>query len=125
MLRGRRSAVYSLRAEMMSLPLAVACEARIRPRQAASWDDRVVSALKAVARAGIDVCQGQIQDDLLPFISDSRLTGKPATSDLRNGRLTLPVVLAHELGGERDRAVLEDCLSRRGDLAHTFGCCGR
>lgn len=151
-------------------------------RDAGVRDGRVVSALKAVARAGIDLCHGQllefelsrdrrfdveaclrvaelktaaffrgacesgailgggdeeairalavygaslgsafqIQDDLLPFVSEARLTGKSATSDLRNGRLTLPVVLAHDLGGERDRAVIEDCLSGHRDLAHTF-----
>lgn len=36
----------------------------------------------------------QIGDDLLPYLSDSEITGKPAISDIRNGRLTLPLILA-------------------------------
>ncbi len=36
----------------------------------------------------------QIIDDVLDFVSDSSLLGKPAASDLRQGNITLPVILA-------------------------------
>jgi geranylgeranyl diphosphate synthase type I len=47
----------------------------------------------------------QICDDLLAYTSSSVATGKPDTSDVHNGRLTLPVILAYERArpAERDR----------------------
>jgi|SRR5215813_1544709 len=140
-------------------------------------DSRIVTAMKAVAQAGIDLCQGQflesqlceagdfdadaylrmadlktgaffraaceigailggggdefvgalstygknlgsafqIRDDLLPFTSDFRHTGKPDTSDVRNGRLILPAILARRLGNARDRNLIEKSLSAGGD----------
>lgn len=36
----------------------------------------------------------QIIDDVLDFVSDSSLLGKPAGNDLRQGNITLPVILA-------------------------------
>lgn len=54
----------------------------------------------------------QICDDLLAYTSDSEVMGKAATSDIVNQRLTLPFLLARELGGpavaERLDAVLTD-----------------
>jgi geranylgeranyl diphosphate synthase type I len=138
---------------------------------------RVVSALEAVARAGLDLCRGQsleaemcrdcrldagtylkmaslktaayfrgacqcgailgggspvlvdalgaygeqlglafqIHDDLLPYISDTCSMGKPGTSDVKNGRLTLPVILAHESASPAERQVITDALSGHGD----------
>lgn len=40
----------------------------------------------------------QIHDDLLAYTSDSAAMGKAATSDIANQRLTLPFLLARELG---------------------------
>jgi geranylgeranyl pyrophosphate synthase len=48
----------------------------------------------------------QIIDDLLPYISRSPTTGKPDASDLRNKRMTLPVINAHRLGGTGTRTAL-------------------
>lgn len=142
-------------------------------RTAGVTASRVVSALEAVARAGIDLCRGQsleaeicrevrldadayltmaglktaayfrgacecgailgggspevvealsrygdhlglafqIQDDLLPYISDTQAMGKPVTSDVKNGRLTLPVILAHQLGRPAQQRFIEDALT--------------
>jgi octaprenyl-diphosphate synthase len=54
----------------------------------------------------------QIVDDLLDFTADPAVLGKPVASDLREGRLTLPLVYLLENGRgehrEMVRAVLED-----------------
>jgi geranylgeranyl diphosphate synthase, type I len=138
---------------------------------------RVVSALDAVARAGLDLCRGQsmeaelcrsryldthsylrmislktaayfrvacasgailgggadvfidtlgvygehlgmafqIYDDLLPYVSDTDNMGKPQTSDVKNGRLTLPVILAYESGGPAGRRLIDESLGAPGD----------
>lgn len=139
-------------------------------------DSRIVSALVAVAQAGIDLCLGQsleselcgvgstvdsylkmarlktgalfrgacecgailggggphwvsqlaaygenlglafqIRDDLLPYVSDSHVTGKGGTSDIRNKRWTLPVILAHQSAGHQARASISAALSGAGD----------
>lgn len=59
----------------------------------------------------------QIRDDLLPYTSSAAEVGKPATSDVRNGRLTLPVIIAHRRSGVGDRAAIEAALSGPGDPA--------
>src|SRR5262249_22633208 len=54
----------------------------------------------------------QIVDDLLPYISSEQVTGKPETSDIKNHRVTLPILYALENSGptEQDilRAVFQD-----------------
>lgn len=45
----------------------------------------------------------QIQDDLLPYLDDYSRVGKDRNSDVRNGRMTFPVLLAHALGTPDDR----------------------
>lgn len=55
-------------------------------------------------------CGFQIYDDLLVYTSTTGRTGKPADSDARNGRLTLPVILAHQASGSRGKAQIEDAL---------------
>lgn len=44
----------------------------------------------------------QIIDDLFTFTGDSEIIGKPTTSDIRNRRLTLPILLAYESGDPMD-----------------------
>ena len=57
----------------------------------------------------------QILDDLLPFISDTGLMGKPQVSDIRNGRCTLPLILAYQAGEPADREFIRSALSGRTD----------
>jgi geranylgeranyl pyrophosphate synthase len=57
----------------------------------------------------------QIHDDLLAYTSDTGTTGKRGTSDVENGRLTLPVILAHEAGSHEERQIIKDLLFSRSD----------
>jgi geranylgeranyl diphosphate synthase type I len=59
----------------------------------------------------------QIRDDLLAYGPPERVTGKPATSDLTNGRPTLPVLLAYEAGTHAQRRALVAALNH----GHTDG----
>lgn len=55
----------------------------------------------------------QIRDDLLCYEATPEQTGKPGTSDLLNGRPTLPLILAYERSGKADREELRAVLARR------------
>lgn len=57
----------------------------------------------------------QIRDDLLPYTASAVEVGKPDDSDVRNGRITLPVIIAHQTGDAGVRAVIEAALSGTGD----------
>ncbi len=151
-------------------------------RSAGAPDNRVVAALHAVARAGLDLCRGQsleseltrnprfdpeayldvarlktasffrgacesgailgggsaesvaalrtygdllgtafqIHDDLLMYLSDSQTTGKPQASDVQNGRLTLPVILAYESAQSWERELVERALRGQDEPAHAL-----
>jgi geranylgeranyl diphosphate synthase, type I len=151
-------------------------------RRTGVTDERVVSALESIARAGLDLCRGQtleaelcrelrldadaylrmaglktaalfraacesgailgggsqalvgaladfgenlglafqIHDDLLPYFSDTETMGKPRTSDVKNGRLTLPVILAHEAALPAEREFVRSALSGHGDAAENL-----
>jgi len=62
----------------------------------------------------------QMYDDLLPFLADPAVTGKPGTSDAANLRPTYPVLLAHREGSAADRRGVERALSGelRPEAAH-------
>ncbi|RAJ69914.1 geranylgeranyl diphosphate synthase type I [Streptomyces sp. Amel2xB2] len=51
----------------------------------------------------------QIRDDLMAF--DGTHAGKPHISDVRNGRPTLPVLLAHERASRQERRRIEELLA--------------
>ena len=55
----------------------------------------------------------QIRDDLLFYTATPEQTGKPAGSDLHNGRPTLPLLLCHDSAAEPDRQRLLTLLQRR------------
>jgi octaprenyl-diphosphate synthase len=48
----------------------------------------------------------QIADDLLDFLGDPKKTGKPLGTDLRDGRVTLPLIHALHVGDDETRAQL-------------------
>ena len=68
---------------------------------------------RALAAFGLNlgICF-QMVDDLLDFTADERVLGKPVANDLREGKLTLPVILMLRRGGaaarEAVRCVVED-----------------
>jgi geranylgeranyl diphosphate synthase type I len=52
----------------------------------------------------------QIHDDLLAYVSDPESTGKSATSNLENARMTLPIILAYEAATKQERQFIRDCM---------------
>ncbi|MCS6777235.1 MAG: polyprenyl synthetase family protein [Chloroherpetonaceae bacterium] len=48
----------------------------------------------------------QLADDLLDYIGDPHITGKPCGSDLREGRATMPFLLALDRAGRQEREQL-------------------
>ncbi|MGH3564920.1 MAG: polyprenyl synthetase family protein [Pseudonocardia sp.] len=57
----------------------------------------------------------QIHDDLLAYTRGTGATGKPDTSDVRNGRLTMPVILAHRAADAVGRLAIDEALHGDGD----------
>jgi octaprenyl-diphosphate synthase len=55
----------------------------------------------------------QLVDDLLDFTARERELGKPVLSDLKEGRLTLPLILALPRLDARRRAIIENVLTDR------------
>ena len=46
----------------------------------------------------------QLSDDVIDYASDSATMGKGVGDDFRDGKMTLPVILAYARGSEDDRA---------------------
>ncbi|MGW5049953.1 polyprenyl synthetase family protein [Actinokineospora sp. NPDC004072] len=81
----------------------------------AGGDEGAVLALGAFAEnLG---CAFQIHDDVMACTRDTDAMGKPDTSDVRNGRLTLPVILAYRAAGPQDRDAITAVLVGGGDPA--------
>lgn len=59
----------------------------------------------------------QIADDLLDFLGDPQRTGKPLGTDLRDGRITLPLIHAVSVSTPEERVRLEAWLERGMALA--------
>jgi geranylgeranyl pyrophosphate synthase len=53
----------------------------------------------------------QMIDDLFAFTGDTATTGKPAASDIRNRRLTLPILLAYQSGDDAEVRQLDRIFS--------------
>lgn len=67
------------------------------------------------ALANYGTCLGmafQITDDLLDYIGDEKTMGKPALSDLAEGRVTLPLIGALKQDGRGDRSRVRRLLPR-------------
>lgn len=62
----------------------------------------------------------QVQDDLLPYLSTAEETGKPHSSDLANGRLTLPFLLCRTTAGRELAAELDELIRGEGDLENRY-----
>lgn len=55
----------------------------------------------------------QIADDLLDFLGDPEKTGKPLGTDLRDGRVTLPLLHALQVANDTDRRDIDRLLARK------------
>ncbi|MDT0261076.1 polyprenyl synthetase family protein [Jatrophihabitans lederbergiae] len=62
----------------------------------------------------------QIRDDLIVFADPAGTVDKPTTSDLVNGRPTLPVLMAYEAADVARRQALSSALARRSANAPEF-----
>jgi octaprenyl-diphosphate synthase len=74
-------------------------------------------AVRALADFGY--CLGmafQIQDDVLDFVGDVATLGKPVGGDLREGKVTLPVIFALEDATPEARAELKEIYTRTESL---------
>ncbi len=64
----------------------------------------------------------QIVDDVLDYSAEQARLGKTVGDDFREGKMTLPVILAIHRGSEAERAfwkrVMDDSAMREGDLSH-------
>jgi octaprenyl-diphosphate synthase len=56
----------------------------------------------------------QMVDDLLDFTADEKVLGKPVASDLREGKLTLPVIYLLRRGGPEAAGLVSTVLADRG-----------
>ncbi|RIA43895.1 octaprenyl-diphosphate synthase [Hephaestia caeni] len=66
----------------------------------------------------------QLVDDAIDYVSDADTMGKDAGDDFREGKVTLPVILAYARGDEAERTFWKDAIEGRrtsdDDLAHAI-----
>jgi octaprenyl-diphosphate synthase len=55
----------------------------------------------------------QLMDDLLDFTGDAEALGKPVGGDLREGKLTLPVIRLMQIGSSRARQLVTEIVTER------------
>jgi octaprenyl-diphosphate synthase len=70
---------------------------------------------EALARYGMDLGMAfQITDDLLDLVGDPAITGKPIGGDIRESKVTMPLILTLEKAKPADRAALESMIQGDG-----------
>ena len=70
---------------------------------------------QALRRYGSNLgCAFQIVDDLLDYLGDQDSTGKPVGNDLVEGKMTLPLILAMNRAGTKERQHLMEILQNAG-----------
>jgi octaprenyl-diphosphate synthase len=66
----------------------------------------------------------QLSDDVIDYASDAATMGKGVGDDFRDGKMTLPVILAYARGSEEDRAFWRDAIAGKrvsdSDLGHAI-----
>jgi octaprenyl-diphosphate synthase len=84
----------------------------------AECPEREESALDAYGRhLGIAF---QLVDDAIDYVSDADTMGKDAGDDFREGKMTLPVILAYARGDAEDRKFWKDAIEGRRDTDADF-----
>jgi len=74
-----------------------------------------VAERQALARYGLSVgIAFQLIDDLLDFVSTEAKLGKPVANDLREGKLTLPLIYLLEQTGDKHRSLVETVMREQG-----------
>ncbi|MBF0876782.1 polyprenyl synthetase family protein [Gluconobacter cerevisiae] len=67
----------------------------------------------------------QLVDDALDYAADQQILGKTVGDDMREGKITLPVLAAYEAGSPEDRAFWERVIEKGeqtdADLSHALG----
>ena len=70
---------------------------------------------RALARYGLSVgIAFQLIDDLLDFVSTEDKLGKPVANDIREGKLTLPLIYLLEEGAQEHRLMIETVIAEQG-----------
>ncbi len=62
----------------------------------------------------------QMIDDVLDIVGDEETMGKPTGNDLRDGRITLPVIVALRNAGDTEARRMIDIISSRGTVDSDF-----
>jgi octaprenyl-diphosphate synthase len=88
--------------------------------------ERVPADIEALRRFGESLgIAFQLIDDVLDYSAREVVLGKSIGDDFRDGKITLPVVLAFQRGDAEERRfwrrTLEQGEQREGDLAHAIG----
>jgi octaprenyl-diphosphate synthase len=98
---------------------AAAC--RVAPVVAEASEDAELALAAYGKNLGIAF---QLADDAIDYASDTATMGKGLGDDFRDGKMTLPVILAYARGSEDDRAFWRDAIGGRRvsdeDLAHAI-----
>lgn len=77
--------------------------------------DATLEERRALARYGLSVgIAFQLIDDVLDFVSTEAKLGKPVANDIREGKLTLPVIYLMEEGNDEHRLMIETVVRERG-----------
>jgi octaprenyl-diphosphate synthase len=70
---------------------------------------------RALARYGLSVGVAfQLIDDVLDFVSTEAKLGKPVANDIREGKLTLPLIYLMEERNDEHRRMIETVMRERG-----------
>jgi octaprenyl-diphosphate synthase len=96
---------------------AAAC--RVAPVVAEASEDAEIALESYGKNLGIAF---QLTDDVIDYASDAATMGKGVGDDFRDGKMTLPVILAYARGSEKDRRFWRDAISGQSvsddDLEH-------